>query len=333
MIMLAGGPGQASAGDVQPRPEGRVLARFLPRVHARRLRRPRHRQVAARSLPTRATIAACGSAITTRAYYTTPEHGEDIESVRLALGVDKVADLGRLLRHEARRRLRPRAPDPCRAPPARLRGLAGQGHRSTRCRCVTVPASVNADLRQQPVRLESCPGSGDRLVRLANQLAGAPGHGLDRLRPERSRRSRSTLDGQALLSLAYESDLSSAVSSQLPAAVDAALAGWTAAARAPCVPRPGHQLGLGERRQHRPPPDDELRRRAVPVGSRTPHLTCVRPPWTRRSPRSRPAPSARSEAGRCRACCRCLCVSWPSPSGGAVLARAAAGRPGARPRR
>jgi len=168
-------------------------------------------------------IAACGSAITTRAYYTTPEHGEDIESVRLALGVDKVAVWGVSYgtkhavayalahpTHVERLLLDSEVlPDKDTIDPLSLR---------------VVPASVNGICANNPCA-GIPPGAGDRLVQLANQLQAHPVTASISFGPTLAP-FQVNLDGQALLSLAYESDLSSAVSSQLPAAVDAALAGW-----------------------------------------------------------------------------------------------------------
>src|SRR5581483_8536058 len=157
-----------------------------------------------------------------RAFYTTREHAEDIESVRLALGVDRIGLWGvsygskhavayalaypshveRLLLDSAV------VPDANLVDPVSLR---------------VAPASVSRICSNN-----SCPGIapgiGDRLVRLANELEARPVSATLHLAP-RLAPFPLVLDGDALLSIAFESDLSSAVSSQLPAAVDAALAG------------------------------------------------------------------------------------------------------------
>src|SRR5581483_872113 len=77
-------------------------------------------------------------------------------------------------------------------------------------------------------RNNACPGipagMGDKLVALANQLEAHPVSASVHFAP-RLAAFPVTLDGDTLISLAYESDLSSGISSQLPAAINSALAG------------------------------------------------------------------------------------------------------------
>jgi pimeloyl-ACP methyl ester carboxylesterase len=222
MIMLAGGPGQASAEVFNLAQKAAYWRSFFPGYTLVAYDDRGTGKSGALGCPNARTIAECGSAITTRAFYTTREHAEDIESVRTALGVDKVAVWGvsygtrhaiaYALAHPDRveRLLLDSAilPDRSLVDPASLR---------------TIPGSVTRICTNN-----SCPGIalgiGDRFVRLANQLEATPvrasipfGPGLAPYAVQ--------LDGDALVSLGYESDLSSAISSQLPAAVDAALAG------------------------------------------------------------------------------------------------------------
>ena len=223
MIMLAGGPGQASAETFNLGLKAAYWRAFFPGYTLVAYDDRGTGKSGALDCARAPTIAACGSAITTRAYYTTPEHGEDIESVRLALGADKVAVWGVSYgtkhavayalahpTHVERLLLDSEVlPDKNTIDPLSLR---------------VVPASVNGICANNPCA-GIPPGAGDRLVQLANQLQAHPVTASISFGPTLAP-FQVMLDGQALLSLAYESDLSSAVSSQLPAAVDAALAGW-----------------------------------------------------------------------------------------------------------
>jgi pimeloyl-ACP methyl ester carboxylesterase len=222
MVMLAGGPGQASAETFKLGPKAAYWRAFFPGYTLVAYDDRGTGNSGRLDCPSARTIAQCGEAITTRAFYTTREHAEDIESVRAALGVDKVAvwgvsygtrhAIGYALAHpgHVERLLLDSAilPDRDLVDPASLR---------------TIPASVTRICTNNPCP-GIAPGIGDRFVRLANQLEADPvkasvpfGPGLAPLDVE--------LDGDTLVSLGYESDLNSAISSQLPAAVDAALAG------------------------------------------------------------------------------------------------------------
>ena len=222
MVMLAGGPGQASAETFKLGPKAAYWRAFFPGYTLVAYDDRGTGNSGRLDCPSARTIAQCGEAITTRAFYTTREHAEDIESVRAALGVDKVAvwgvsygtrhAIGYALAHpgHVERLLLDSAilPDRDLVDPASLR---------------TIPASVTRICTNNPCT-GIAPGIGDRFVRLANQLEANPvkasvpfGPGLAPFDVE--------LDGDTLVSLGYESDLNSAISSQLPAAVDAALAG------------------------------------------------------------------------------------------------------------
>ena len=224
MIMLAGGPGQASAETFNLGRKAAYWRSFFPGYTLVAYDDRGTGKSGALDCPRAQTVAACGSAIAGRAYYTTREHGEDIESVRLALGVDKVARLGRLLRDEARGRLCARAPRPRRAPAARLRGVARQGH--SRPAVAARRAGLGErDLRRYNPCAGIAPGAGDRLVQLANQLQAHPVTASISLRPDtRAVPGRPRRPGTAVARLRERPQLG--VSSQLPAAIDAALAGW-----------------------------------------------------------------------------------------------------------
>jgi pimeloyl-ACP methyl ester carboxylesterase len=223
MIMLAGGPGQASAETFNLGLKAAYWRAFFPGYTLVAYDDRGTGKSGPIDCPRAPTIEACGSSIGTRVYYTTPQHGEDIESVRLALGADKVAVWGVSYgtkhavayalahpTHVERLLLDSEVlPDKDTVDPLSLR---------------VVPGSVNGICGHNPCP-GIAPGAGDRLVQLANQLEAHPVAGSISFGPTLAP-FQFTLDGNALLSLAFESDLSSAVSSQLPAAVDAALAGW-----------------------------------------------------------------------------------------------------------
>jgi pimeloyl-ACP methyl ester carboxylesterase len=222
MVMLAGGPGQASAETFELGVKADYWRSFFPGYTLVAYDDRGTGKSGAINCPAARTVAECGNAVPNHAFYTTREHGEDIESVRLALGVDKVAVWGvsygskhavaYALAHPSHveRLLLDSTviPDANLIDPVSLR---------------TIPGSVSGICTNNPCA-GIAPGIGDRLVALANQLEAHPVtatvHFAPRLAP-----FQVVLNGETLLSMAYESDLSSAVSSQLPAAVDAALAG------------------------------------------------------------------------------------------------------------
>ena len=222
MVMLAGGPGQASAETFELGVKAAYWRSFFPGYTLVAYDDRGTGKSGALGCPTARSVADCGSAVPGRAFYTTREHAEDIESVRVALGVDKIGIWGvsygskhavaYALAHpgHVERLLLDSAvvPDANLVDPLSLR---------------TVPASVTRICSNNACP-GIAPGVGDRLVALANQLEAHPVQATLHLAP-RLAPFPLVLDGDALLSIAFESDLSSAVSSQLPAAVDAALAG------------------------------------------------------------------------------------------------------------
>jgi pimeloyl-ACP methyl ester carboxylesterase len=222
MIMLAGGPGQASAGVFELGLKAEYWRSFFPGYTLVAYDDRGTGKSGPLGCPTARTIAQCGEAIPNRAFYTTREHAEDIESVRLALGVDKVAVWG--VSYGTRHAYAYALAHPTHVERLLLDSTVGPDRNLVDPESLrTIPGSVTRICTNN-----ACPGIaagiGDRFVRLANQLQASPvrasvsfGPGLAPFSVE--------LDGQAMVSLGYESDLSSAISSQLPAAVDAALAG------------------------------------------------------------------------------------------------------------
>src|SRR5436190_3627836 len=149
------------------------------------------------------------SSACSRSFYTTREHGEDIESVRLALGVDKVAIWGvsygskhavaYALAHPAHveRLLLDSAVPPDRnvLDPLPLR---------------TIPISVNRICTNNACP-GIAPGVGDRLAAFANRLEANPVSAT--IQPVSSLTPFPVkLTGQTLVTMAFESDLSSAIS-------------------------------------------------------------------------------------------------------------------------
>ena len=260
-------PGTGLGRDLQPRAEGRVLASILPRLHPRGLRRPRHRQVRCARLPDRAHDRRLRERDPGRAFYTTREHAEDIESVRLALGVDKIAIWGVSYgtKHaEAYALAHPShverllldsvvLPDNNLVDPLSLRSIPGLGQRH---------------LHQQ--RLSGDRARDGRQARRAREPArGAPGQrdgsfhaearelpGDDRRRHARLARLRERPQLRDLVPAARCDQLRTC--RRLPAAGAPGLDGRDLQRR-----RPG-------RREHRPAALDELRRRPVPLGAERP---------------------------------------------------------------
>lgn len=223
MLMLAGGPGQASAETFDLAHEGAYWQSFFPGYTIATYDDRGTGQSGALTCDPNGTIDACANSIPGFAFYTTRDHAQDIESVRVALGVDKLAVYGvsygtkhavayalaypdhveRLLLDSE---LLPQRDffglSSLQTIPASIDGICAGGV------CPTLPAKI-----------------GEEFAAYANQRHDAPlsvAVGLTQAGPMATR-----IDGDSLVSLAYESDLSSGVSSELPAAMDAAQRGWT----------------------------------------------------------------------------------------------------------
>jgi len=232
--MLAGGPGQAAnfyldpsyLQDVFP---GYTLVSFDLRGTGRSgvLRCPALKGMSFFSPALKGAAATCGDQLgPARAFYTTRDHAEDIEAVREALGVDRIAlwgisygtklALAYALAHPDRvARLLldsvvlPEGPDAfgldeLRAMPRRIAAICARGA------CGSFTSDLGADF-----------------VALANELAEVPAVGVVRRADGSSHRT--VLDGAGLLELGRESDLGDALRAELPAAVVAARQGRTQA--------------------------------------------------------------------------------------------------------
>jgi pimeloyl-ACP methyl ester carboxylesterase len=240
MFLVAGGPGQASAHVFDLAQDGSFWRLFFPHYTLVTYDDRGTGTSAPLSCPGLFTpgqdygadeiarlVGTCGDSLgTSSAFYATRDHAEDMETVRLAIGADRIAIWGtsygtkqaiayalahpdhveRLLLDSV---LPPEGPDPFGGDMLRNlpHALAALCHGSL-CR------SATAD----PV--------GD-VVTLANRLAVTPLEGTVKVPGRAPVAAR--LDGVDFLSLVVDSDLSPGVASELPAAVSSALAGRPAA--------------------------------------------------------------------------------------------------------
>jgi len=223
MLMLAGGPGQASAETFDLADQGAYWQSYFPGYTLVAYDdRGTGKSGALPDCTALGTYQACADAIPNNRFYTSRDHADDIESVRIALGVDKLALWGisygtkhavaYALRHpEHVERLlldsellpdrEPLGLNSIRAIPGSIDGICPAGV------CPSLPSSPGSQFAALANRLNTSPVT-------ANVKATSAGTVAVRA------------DGDALVSLAYESDLSNGVSSELPAAVDAATNGW-----------------------------------------------------------------------------------------------------------
>lgn len=230
MMLLAGGPGQASAlafdlAALGPRWRsifpGYTLVAFDPRGTGNSGFLGCSFDAAA--LVSGAQVTACGQALgPARVFYTTAANAEDVDAVRRAVGVDKVAlwgtsygtkvELAYALAHpdHVERLLLdsvvpPTGPDPLgldtlRGIPSALRSLCA----AAACR------AISRDLAGQ-------------VARLANRAEAAPIHG--RVRTGSGQLVSVSLDGVTLLGLVVSADLNPGLQAELPAAIAGAAAG------------------------------------------------------------------------------------------------------------
>ena len=235
MLLVAGGPGQASAGvfdlgspfaaaTFQSLFPNYTLVAFDPRGTGRSslLRCPALERGFAESL-NHAYVTACAADIgPRRRFFTTRDHAADVESVRLALGVDKVGIWGTSYGTklaQAYAALYPAGVERLlldSALPVEGPELLG-GHR---LRSLTEGlASICAEGR--------CAGIAPRfpadVVALANRIAARPLRGT--VLDARGRPRREVLDGVGLLELVIEADINPGLAAYLPAAVRAAREG------------------------------------------------------------------------------------------------------------
>jgi len=224
MLLLAGGPGQASAETFDLADRAAYWQSFFPGYTLATYDDRGTGQSGALTCDLSSTIDACGNSIAGHAFYTTRDHAEDIESVRAALGVDKLALYG--VSYGTKHAVAYALAQPAHVerllldsevlPQRDFFGLAS---------LQTIPSSID-----RICAAGLCPslpsGLGEQYVRYADTAHDMPLTVNVTATPAHT--TSVNIDGDTLVGLAYESDLSSGVSSQLPAALDAATRGWTA---------------------------------------------------------------------------------------------------------
>ena len=223
MFLLAGGPGQGSAETFDLTHQGAYWQSYFPGYTLVAYDDRGTGQSGALSCSPEETVEACGDSISGSAFYTTRDHAEDIESVRDALGVDKIALYG--VSYGTKHAVAYALAYPSHVERLLLDSeLLPQRDFFALSSLQTIPKSI--DLICAAGACPTLPSTmGEALANYANQLHTSPISGNVLATPTGVTPVR--VDGDALLGLAYESDLSSGVSSELPAAVDAALHGWT----------------------------------------------------------------------------------------------------------
>jgi pimeloyl-ACP methyl ester carboxylesterase len=222
MLMLAGGPGQASAETFDLATQGKYWQSFFPGYTLVAYDDRGTGKSGALDCSNAATVDQCAGDIPNRAFYTTRDHALDIESVRAALAVDKLAVFGvsygtkhavayalaepshveRLLLDSALPPARdPVQTDSLREIPASIDRICGAGA------CPTLPS-----------------GLGEKFASLADHYVNSPL--LANVNASTKGTVAVRVDGDEMINLAFTSDLSNGISSELPAAIDAAARGW-----------------------------------------------------------------------------------------------------------
>jgi pimeloyl-ACP methyl ester carboxylesterase len=223
MLMLAGGPGQASAETFNLATEGKHWQSFFPGYTLVAYDDRGTGKSGPLDCATAATIDQCASDIPNRAFYTTRDHALDIESVRAALGVDKLAVFG--VSYGTKH--------------AVAYALAQPSHVERLLLDSALPPDRNPvqtdSLREIPSSIDRicaagvCPtlpsGLGEKFASLANQYVNSPL--LANVTPSTRGTVAVRVDGDEMINLAFTSDLSNGISSELPAAIEAAARGWT----------------------------------------------------------------------------------------------------------
>ncbi len=230
MMMLAGGPGQASALAFDLADLGRFWQSFFPgytivTFDPRGAGNSGFLFCAIGSNPVilAQQVAACGNGLgPSRAYYTTAANAEDVDAVRQALGVDKVAlwgtsygtkvELAYALAHADHvERLLLDSVVPVAGPdPLALDTLQG------------IPLGLSALCGAAACRAVA-PDLAGEVATLANRAATDPIRGS--VRSASGVRVPIVLDGQTLLGIVVSADLSPGLQAELPSAVAGAVAG------------------------------------------------------------------------------------------------------------
>jgi pimeloyl-ACP methyl ester carboxylesterase len=236
MFLIAGGPGQASAGAFNLASSGTMfrdqfpgytLIAFDPRgTGASGVLRCPALQAEPSASPAReqALVARCATEIgPSRSFYSTRDHADDIDAVRAALGADKIALWG--TSYGTQLSVAYALTYPLHVERLLLDSVADPAGRD--------PFSLD-DLRELPKGLaELCPRTSCRaatrnfvseVVTLANRLAARPLRGT--IPKPGGGRLTITASGVDFLSgVVIDSDLNAGIAAELPAAVHAALQG------------------------------------------------------------------------------------------------------------
>jgi pimeloyl-ACP methyl ester carboxylesterase len=230
MMMIAGGPGQASAiafdlADLAPTWQslfpGYSLVAFDPRGTGNS--GFLGCSIGSDPLVSGPEVAACGASIgPARVFYTTAANAEDVDAVRQALGVDKVAMWGTSYGTKVELAYALAHPD--------------HVERMILDSVVTTngPDPLGLDqLQNMPLALRSMCGNAachkispdlaGEVVSLANRAAVTPIRG--RVRTAAGQLETVSLDGPTLLGIVVSADLSPGLEAELPSAVDAAALG------------------------------------------------------------------------------------------------------------
>ena len=238
LFLVAGGPGQASAGaftigarapELRSEYPGYTLIAFDPRGTGRSglLRCPELQADPFAALTrVQALVAKCGTEIgPSRAFYSTRDHADDIDAVRRALGVDKIALEG--TSYGTQLSVAYALTYPSHVERLILDSVADPAGRD--------PFALD-DLQQMPKGLRSlCSGGLCRaatpnfvgeLVKLANRMAAHPVTGKV-AKPSGGTRTVRASGFDFLGGAVLDSDLNAGLAAELPAAVHAALRGQT----------------------------------------------------------------------------------------------------------
>jgi len=230
LVMLAGGPGQASAiafdlselgSTWQSLFPGYTLVAFDPRGTGNS--GFLGCSIGSNPLVSGAQVAACGDSLgPARVFYTTAANAEDVEAVRQAVGADKIAMWGTSYGTKVELAY----------------ALAHPDH-VERMLLDSVVTATGPDplaletLQNMPLALQSLCGTAAchkispdlaaEVVGLANKAAVTPIRG--RVRTAAGGLETVSLDGQTLLSIVVTADLSPGLEAELPTAVEAAAVG------------------------------------------------------------------------------------------------------------
>jgi pimeloyl-ACP methyl ester carboxylesterase len=254
--------------------------------------------------------AACGRRLgTRRVFYSTQANADDIDAVRRALGVDRVALFGSSYgtRHALAYAL---------AYPARVSRLvldsvvpvdSSESFRLPTIRAV--PSALGALCAAGACRAVTSDPAGD-FAKLANELERTPL--VARVTAVKGKTRRVRIDGTRLLGMAIDTDLNRGIAAELPAAVAAALAG---------TPQPLERLAALE----------EIWATAIPINWATGTATICADstfPWAPNTPvADRPRAFAAAVAALAPAATApfgswavqignaTACADWPVPSG------------------